>query len=190
VPLEGAPLAFGAAYEKISLPLFREVFSLARFKNHATYNKHLLECLQTFPSLYQLFPAQHILYAHHSYSDVRNPLRDSQIPDRYRSSALKCHEVLSRADEILVRAHTPVFTIYTEFHASVETEVGYRVEPLGVERGYNVREVYSRTRFGDGTVPMESAAGGPNCLKKPVTNVDHAFMCNSEIVATNLLGVL
>jgi hypothetical protein len=71
----------------------------------------------------------------------------------------------------------------------METEVGYSVELLGFERGYGVREIY-RSRFGDGTVPMESAAGGANCLKKPVMNADHAFMCDSTNVATNLLNVL
>lgn len=190
-PLEGAPVAFQAAYHSGRIPLLRELSSLIHWKNSQQFYDHLLQNLQTFPSMYQLMPPQGVSFLFYSQSDRRNPLDDSScIPAKHRKTAVAAHGVLREAERIIIAKQIPTYTIYTDYHGQKQTEMEFRVEDRPPDQGYRVVEVFAKTSYGDGTVPRESARGGFSSTQKPVFSVAHGSMCNDKKVVALLPTIL
>jgi Lecithin:cholesterol acyltransferase len=189
-PLKGSPTAFRTAYERLSLPLFHELFGLIRRKNKAAFEHHLLECIRSFPSLYHLLPPREIPYLYYSPSSRSNPLREKSMPLEQRKIAAECHKMLELAQKTIATNNIRASTIYTEVHAGRTTELEYKVTPLARDLGYIINGVHADTALGDGTVSADSARGELPVQGLSVINVDHMVMCNSHEVVKCLNALL
>jgi hypothetical protein len=189
-PLQGSAAAFATAYGELGLPFFAEIFRLTRWKSRGAFNRHLLECMQSFPAIYQLFPPRPIPYLFHSLSVRTNPLDEPCMRADARQFAAAAHAVLADAAKLMIISNVRSHSLYTAVHSKRETQQEFRVQPLPPGCGYTILEVTGRTMYGDGTVAAESACGGPSCSWSTVLNVDHAFLCNSTDLVSNLQGLL
>lgn len=189
-PLEGAPTALRSAYDRLDIPLFREISGLLRSKkNHVTFLEHLFSHLRTFPSLYQLLPPCGHQYLIYTSSHRTNPLNENIIDAAHKRASIAAHREVLNGQRALIEAGIPTFTIYTENHAQEETEMEYRVQQLGLPNpGYRFEEIF-RTCLGDGTVLADSARGSP-AGRNPIRNVSHAYMGDSHTVVQLMPGLL
>lgn len=185
-PLRGAPQAFHSLYGDIApLPLFITLVKLFRGRNQQRFLSRFRECLQSFPSAYQLLPHVDWWYLFYGPSDRRNALGEGVIPLRYREHAREAHEAIKDGTAILERAKVPVFAIFTKVHFKAQTEIEYRVTPNNAS--YSVDEVLGRSVYGDGTVPMESARDTlTRATRCDLESVDHLTMCHDSKVVARL----
>ena len=187
-PLRGAPVAFRAAYDKLTLPLINELHTLIRWKNASLFTEHMHSCFQGFYSIYQLMPPAEHSYVGYAPDLLWNPLAQRAVPKSFRDAAFECHRLLEKASAVLASAQTPVFTIHTNIHTGHQTDLYYQVRVRrGAGTDYELVEVTGRTKFGDGTVPESSATDG---RALGVQNVDHAYMCDDPKVVAVLVPVL
>jgi hypothetical protein len=187
-PLKGAPVAFRAAYDRMTLPFINEFTRLLRWRNTALFIQHLYACFRTFPSLYQLMPHEGHPYIGYTASELWNPLSDDVVPREFRSAAHECQSMLAVGSRTLVAAQTRVLSICTHVNATHPTDLFYRVEEVtGEHPAYRILETLGTTVQGDGTVPRESAATGTTYH---VQNVDHAYLCNNKHVADILKTIM
>jgi len=194
-PLQGAADAFSAVYGDPGLPMLREMAHLIKGKNTHQFWTHLQECVQTFPSLYEImpFPGQNFLVYTPGRRENPFDLRfTSYLPPARVTSARTVHARLDDAERILASAGTPVYTIFTETHSQKRTDLDYLVRAIAAPvSGYDIVDVIGTTPQGDGTVPSESARGNPtSCKWKPLVNVTHASMCNDKKVIALLPTIL
>jgi hypothetical protein len=191
-PLKGAPIAFRTAYERSTLPLLNELFTLFHWKNGVLFKKNLLACFKSFPSLYQLMPPLEVRYLYYSPSLITSPLEDKVIPDFCRHLTEEAHEWLIDCERVMVTHKMKVFTIYTAVNVNAQTDLMYRVKVVGhPDPGYLIEEVIGRTVEGDGTVPAQSAIGSALVAQsRSVLNVQHAYLCNSASVVEILATIL
>jgi hypothetical protein len=181
-PFKGSPAAFRSVYGSLSLPFFADIFSVIKRRNRAAFLAHLLESLQSFPSIYSLFPPKDVLYLYYSSSSRSNPLLEGVMPPEYGDVARETHELVMKAVGIIRENRIRSYVIYTAINANKRTDLEYRVTPLVHEHAYQVLETVASTMHGDGTVPAESARGFDELTPMTVTNVDHDVMCNSQFV--------
>jgi hypothetical protein len=189
-PLLGAPSAFGAAYGDGRLPLLRELsVFLYRRKNGSKFFQMLLECIQTFPSLYQMLPPRNYRFILEKPGFPLSPFQPSHaryIPARFRKHAEEARALLDAAGKIISSESIATHTIYTDHHRKRGTEIEFVVRPIGPDLGYEIRDLLP-VPSGDGTVPRESAMGeGP----RPVASVAHMDMCNDRRVTDILRTVI
>jgi hypothetical protein len=182
-PLRGAPVAFRTAFEKTSLPLLEEWFTLYHLFRLPHVKPILLDCFRSFPSLYELFPPLPVKYLQYSPILRKNPLEDAFIGPDNKKVATESHRVSQAATRLLVSHSVPVYTIYS---IQVKTDLEYEVAAMAYPRGYQIVKVAARDWRGDGTVPEYSAEGDETCIKRPVVACKHAFMCNSTKVTDML----
>jgi hypothetical protein len=188
-PLEGAPSAFGAMYVDGNLPHLREiVWLLQRRRNSALFFSMLMDCVRTFPSLYQLMPPPPHEFLFERDGSAFNPFdppHDSCIPERFRDDAASAREAVLEGRRRLDEANILRHAIFVDHHHH-PTPHSFRVAPRGPSGGFDVLETLT-TQFGDGTVCRDSAVT-PSA--SPVANVDHAAMPNDIRVARILKTVL
>jgi hypothetical protein len=191
-PLKGAAVTFRVAYERSTLPLLAEILKFAHRKNSALFTRNLLRCFKSFPSLYQLLPPLDVKYLHYSPSVLRNPLEEEFLPAFCRELTEETHRRLVEAEIFIIAHKIKVFTIYTAVNLQNRTDIMYRIRTVGEpEPGYLIEEVIGSTVQGDGTVSAQSASDSePGALGKSVTNVDHAYLCNSKKVVEILATIL
>jgi hypothetical protein len=191
-PLRGAPQAFSAAYRRGSLPLLQGLVNLIQWRNKDAFFSHLLETFRTFPSVFQLMPPRGYPFLYYSISRRESPLAEAYIPQALQKLANQAHNELAKAQELLITKNLKVFTICTKVHSQKETELEYRVQPQPAPaEGYIIEETIGKTDRGDGTVPFESAQGIQGFEEtKPILNVDHLDLCNSQQVVALLPTIL
>ena len=186
-PLRGSPAAFGTLYGKTTLPLLREWFSLVHLFATPSVKKNLLECFQSFPSVAELLPPEYVKYIFYDDLIRRNPLEARFLEAKLAAPAKAVHEMLTAATKILVEKNIPVYTIYSRIR---DTQNEYNVEAIALPKpGYSILGTLSYPN-GDGTVPAASAEGDDTCLKRPIFDVKHAFLCNSEDVVNMIPTML
>jgi hypothetical protein len=185
-PLRGAPQALHSLYGDISpLPLLVTLIRLLRGPNQQRFLEYFRECMQSFPSAYQLLPHIDCWYLYYGSNDRRNALQEGNIPEVHREHAREAHEATRGGAAILERAGIPVFCLFTKVHFQEQTELEYRVHPRPM--GYAIDEVLARTDYGDGTVPMESARDTvTHATLLDLVSVTHATMCNDRKVVDRL----
>lgn len=182
-PFRGSPAAFRSVYGSIGLPFFGEIFAVIKRRNRAAFLHHLLECIQSFPSIYSLFPPEDVLYLYYSSSSRSNPLLEGVMPEELAQIARETHDLVKTATAIVEQQSIRSYTVYTAVNATKRTELEYRVTPLVREQAYQVQETVATTMLGDGTVPAESARGVSFKAKSlSVTNIAHDVMCNATAV--------
>jgi hypothetical protein len=191
-PLKGAAVAFRTAYERSTLPMLREILGLVHKKNAVLFRKNLLRCFKSFPSLYQLMPPKEIKFLYYSPSVLMSPLDEDFLPPFCRALTEEAHQKLIEAESFIVTHKIKVFTIYTAVNVKNPTDLMYQVSSIASpEPGYLIDEIVGSTVEGDGTVSARSACGSePGALGKSVTNVAHAYLCNSKKVVEVLATIL
>ena len=180
---------FEDCLDRIDLPFFREVFRLFHWRNFPQFKENLLECMRTFPSLYYLLPPKEIDYLFYSVSSRSNPLRERAMHPDHKATANRAQHLLTKGRDVVNANGIKEYVICTSVNSKSLTDLEYRALPLGHGRGYSVEEVIGQTVKGDGTVSVESARGDIT-EQIPLTNVDHAFMCNDEVVAKALITLM
>lgn len=189
-PLKGSPAAFRAAYDRIDLPFFREVFRMFKWRNYSLFKTNLLECMRTFPALYYLFPSKEIDYIFYSVSSRSNPLREQAMHPHHKHIADRAQDLLQKGLAVIQKSGIREYAICTSVNSNCLTDLEYRAVPLGNGRGYNIEETVGQTVKGDGTVPFDSARDDILAQIISVVNVDHAAMGNDDAVSKALLTLM
>jgi hypothetical protein len=189
-PFEGAPAAFGAIYDDGRLPILRElVWLFNRRRNSRAFFTMMMECVRTFPSVYQLMPPLPHRFLFERPGEYFNPFEGTYglcIPQEFHDDVLEAQEALAAGRQLLDQRDVLRHHVYGDHHSRRLTPSTFRVRPHEAAQAFDVLET-THSAYGDGTVGRESARGN---TPHPIASVDHARAANDRRVAAILRALI